>query len=90
MIIPVCCFIFGSFFSDKWEASLGLLHTEYTRGDALHILGLKYYYSYCMALAHRGLIKNLLNYGPWRSDPAGASQLIMLTSSSLSFPEFIP
>lgn len=90
MIVPVCCFILCTFFSNKREASLGLLHTEYTAGNALHLLGLKCCYSYCMPLAHRDLIKNLLNYGPWRSDPAGASQPIMLTSGSLSFLEFIP
>ncbi|XP_059103966.1 DNA-directed RNA polymerases I, II, and III subunit RPABC5-like [Peromyscus eremicus] len=64
MIIPVRCFTCGKIIGNKWEAYLGLLQAEFTKGDALDALGLKRYCCRCMLLAHEDLIEKLLNYAP--------------------------
>uniref|UniRef100_A0A8C3W2C7 DNA-directed RNA polymerases I, II, and III subunit RPABC5 n=1 Tax=Catagonus wagneri TaxID=51154 RepID=A0A8C3W2C7_9CETA len=63
MIIPVRCFTCCKIVSSKWEASLGLLQAEHTKGDAP---GLKHCcHCHChMLLAHVGPIGKLLNYTP--------------------------
>ncbi|XP_043293083.1 DNA-directed RNA polymerases I, II, and III subunit RPABC5-like [Cervus canadensis] len=62
--IPVRCFTCGKIVGNKWEAYLGLLQAEYTKGDALDVLGLKRYCCRQMLLAHVDLIEKLLNYAP--------------------------
>lgn len=64
MIIPVRCFTCGKVIGDKWEQYLGLLHSEYTEGDALDALGLKRYCCRRMVLSHVDLIDKMLKYQP--------------------------
>ncbi|XP_041050436.1 DNA-directed RNA polymerases I, II, and III subunit RPABC5-like [Carcharodon carcharias] len=64
MITPVRCFTCGNIVGNKWEVYLGLLHAEYTEGDALDALGLKCYCCRCMLLSYVDLTEKLLNYAP--------------------------
>ncbi|XP_044092455.1 DNA-directed RNA polymerases I, II, and III subunit RPABC5-like [Neovison vison] len=64
MIIPVRFFTCGKIIGNTREASLGLLQAQYTEGDALDALGLKRYCCRRMLLAHKDLIRKLLNYAP--------------------------
>ena len=43
---------------------LGLLQAEYTEGDALDAMGLKWYCCRIMLLGHVDLIEKLLKYAP--------------------------
>lgn len=43
---------------------MGLLHAEYTKGDALDTQDLKSYCSHCMLLAHVPVIEKLLKSAP--------------------------
>nr|XP_020853835.1 DNA-directed RNA polymerases I, II, and III subunit RPABC5-like [Phascolarctos cinereus] len=62
MIILLHCFTCVKIMANKWEADLGLLKVEYTKGDALESLGLKCYCCHQILLAHMDLIEKVLNY----------------------------
>uniref|UniRef100_A0A8C9PK95 Uncharacterized protein n=1 Tax=Spermophilus dauricus TaxID=99837 RepID=A0A8C9PK95_SPEDA len=41
VILVCCCFTFNKILENNCEAILGMLQTQYTKGDALDALGLK-------------------------------------------------
>uniref|UniRef100_A0A8C9PR76 DNA-directed RNA polymerases I, II, and III subunit RPABC5 n=1 Tax=Spermophilus dauricus TaxID=99837 RepID=A0A8C9PR76_SPEDA len=62
VILVCCCFTFNKILENNCEAILGMLQTQYTKGDALDALGLKLYCCHHMLLAQMDLTEKLLNY----------------------------
>lgn len=90
VIRPGRCFTCGKVTGSKWGACLRFLQTEDSKGDTLDTLGLKHSYSHCLLLAMGTWPRSCSTVRPWRRDAAGGSPPIVLTTVSLSCPEFIP